>query len=230
MNKKLSKIALGLILATSMAIPTCAEAPIEYSVSTINARTRSTYDVGEPVWEDSVTSRAATISVSVTSPCDQRYRSQYSDYEYAANKVVERADDYIYKKFGIDFTSVAQPIWTSSGGNPTEMVEDARIKFGLTYNGNKTADLMMAFCGTLFQNSSGQLTLGMGAIGKPYACVFNDGYSQNAKTCQHEAGHTYGLYDHTGSGTCVMKQGGPDDIDTLCTSHETQWRSSKNKY
>lgn len=224
MKRKMIGTILSALMLVSMTIPASA-ASVGEVVTCTGGNERAVYSVGEPVWEDTVTSRAATIAVNITSPCDQSFRSRYSNYAYEANRVVERADDYLSQQFGIDFRSVAQPVWTSSGSSAEAILDSAKDKFGLTYNGTKSADIMMAFSGTKFGT-----TTGIAYVGAPYGCMFDSGYDQNAKSCQHEFGHTYGLRHHTGSDSCVMKQGGPEYIDHLCSTHKNQWNNAKNKY
>ncbi len=181
----------------------------------------------EPNWEDSsIISKASSIQVNVQSPLETSWRNNYSDYYYQANRVVERIDDYLSSKFGIDFYSVSQPHWstktTSSSGN---VLSDAKNNVG---KGN--ADLMIAFAGALVDTST-SATFGVAYLGQPYALVFDHNYTQNCKSAQHEVGHTYGL-QHC-SNTCVMKQGWDNNwklFEHLCTSHNSQWKNAKNKY
>lgn len=224
MKKQLLGVLFGALMLVGTTLPVSATTTGEI-ITCEGGKTRSTYSVGEPIWEDNITSRAATITVYVTSPCDQSFRSRYNDYAYQANRVVERTDDYLSQKFGIDFQSVAQPNWTSSGSSAGDVLDSAKNSCGLTYNGNKQADIMMAFTGTKFNT-----TTGIAYLGLPYACMFDSGYDQNAKSCQHEFGHTYGLGHHTGTDSCVMKQGGPEYIDNLCSTHLNEWNNAKNKY
>lgn len=65
----------------------------------------------EPNWEDSsVINKSSLISVNVQSPLETSWLNSYSDYYYHSNKVVERIDDYLASKFGIDFYCVANNI------------------------------------------------------------------------------------------------------------------------
>ncbi|MBO8462598.1 MAG: hypothetical protein IAC13_01555, partial [Firmicutes bacterium] len=123
----------------------------------------------EPNWEDSsIISKASSIQVNVQSPLETSWRNNYSDYYYQANRVVERIDDYLSSKFGIDFYSVSQPHWstktTSSSGN---VLSDAKNNVG---KGN--ADLMIAFAGALVDTST-SATFGVAYLGQPYALVFD---------------------------------------------------------
>lgn len=181
----------------------------------------------EPNWEDSsVTSRASSISVNVQSPLETSWRNSYSDYYYQANRVVERIDDYLASKFGIDFYSVSQPNWSASTtSSSSSVLSDVTNNIG---KGN--ADLMIAFAGPLVDTSTTS-TFGVAYVGQPYALVFDHSYNQNCKSAQHEVGHTYGLRHCTN--TCVMKQGWDTEwnlFENLCSSHESSWDDAKNKY
>lgn len=183
--------------------------------------------VGEPVYERStVFSRAALFTVKITSPCDEEFRATFPNYGYEANRIIERVDDYLAREFGINFVSVAQPEWSSSSTSVNGLIYEAMNEHGLTYNGGSQADIMMAFSDGL----SGY-TYGVATVGYPYGVIFHSNYNQNAKSCQHEFGHTYGLGHHTTSGDCVMRQGSDTtQIDHLCPSHYNQWNGAKHKY
>lgn len=181
----------------------------------------------EPNWEDShVLSRAASINVNVQSPLEDSWRSRYSDYYYEANKVVERIDDYLAKQFGIDFYSASQPNWSAGNtNNANNALENATNQVG---KGN--ADLMIAFAGPVADTGS-SVTFGVAYLNQPYALVFDHSYTQNCKSAQHEVGHTYGLEHCTDN--CVMKQGWDQNwslFEHLCSAHNSQWSSAKNKY
>ena len=193
------------------------------------ATTRSIPELpnAEPNWEDSVvTSKVASIQVNIQSPLETSWRNSYSDYYYQANRVVERIDDYLASKFGIDFYSVSQPNWsTKSSSSSGSVIADATNNIG-----KGSADLMIAFAGALVDTST-SATFGVAYVGQPYAVVFNHSYNQNCKSAQHEVGHTYGL-QHCSS-TCVMKQGWDTNwglFEHLCSSHNTQWSNAKNTY
>lgn len=181
----------------------------------------------EPNWEDSsVISRASSIQVNVQSPLETSWRNSYSDYYYQANRVVERIDDYLASKFGIDFYSTSQPHWsTKTTSSSSSVLSDATNNVG-----KGSADLMIAFAGSLVDTST-SATFGVAYVGQPYALVFDHSYTQNCKSAQHEVGHTYGLQHCTS--TCVMKQGWDNSwslFEHLCSSHNSQWNSAKNKY
>lgn len=191
--------------------------------------------ISAPVYEHKSPSVRRTIYVVyVTSPCDDEWRSKYSSYMYEAGRTVERADDELYNKFGIDLYSVAQFPWDSSNTTSSNLLWEARSEHGLTYNGNLTAEMMIAFSGVSPSDDSN--ITGVGYMNQPYLIVFDNGYSMNAETTQHECGHTYGLAhcEDEGSGYgdkgCVMTAVGFGHIGTFCTGHENEWSSSSNKY
>lgn len=194
--------------------------------------TYENFDVGEPVDEALMPrSRAATITVKVTSPCDAEFRSNYSDWAYQANRALERADDGLYTLYGIDYQSVAQVYWTSSGSTMEELLINARTSHGLNYEGNKTADLMAAFTGKTVESN----VLGIAYTSIPYALIKDGGYDQNAACTQHETSHTYGC-SHEGSQwdndtSCIMyRYLRTSNIDNFCTSHDSVMDSNKERY
>ena len=179
----------------------------------------------EPIWEDStVVGRAASIRVDIQSPLEQSWINSHSnDYYYQANRVVERIDDYLYSKFGIDFYSVSHPHWSTTSSSDVGILSDVTNRFG---TGN--ADLMIAFAGSLVSG-----TFGIAYVGHPYALVFDHAYTQNCKTAQHEVGHTYGLLHCSSLKNCVMKQGADLSwslFEHLCPYHEKQWNDAKTNY
>jgi len=238
MAKRVLALFVSVLLITSLSVPAfAADSKGELTICTgeqMNLKATPLLPNSEPRYEDlQINSLVASISVNVTEPCDQLFRDTYSSYAYEANRTVERTDDYLYDEFGIDFTSVAQPLWTSPDStDPQTLIDDAIADHGLTYNGTQTADIMMAFSGA--DAVSGSSTVfGVTYTGDPYACMFDNGYTQNCKSCQHEFGHTYGLGHHTGTGACVMKQGWDlnwDNFEHLCTTHWDAWDDAKNNY
>lgn len=187
------------------------------------------FDVGEPVYEhENPVVKLASVTVNVTSPCDEEWRASYSNWSYQANRAVERADDELDRRFGIDFYSVAQPLWSSSNTTSNGLLSEARSKHGLTYNSSQTADLMIAFSGVTPTNNS--LITGSAYVSQPYTTIFDNGFSMNAETVQHEAGHMYGAlhcHDESGSGydgsDCVMTAEGFGNIDRFCNGHRRDW-------
>lgn len=190
--------------------------------------------VGEAIFEHEMPAlRLADVIVEVTSPIDAQWRNTYTDYYFEANRAVERADDALIEEFGINFLSVAQPHWTSTSGNSSTILNNARNNHGLTYDGNKTADVMIAFSGRAPSDST---TAGRATINNAYSVIFDNGYDTNAETTQHEAGHMYGLRhdeDMTGSeydGTdCVMTAVGFGFIDRFCDGHHRDWSAASRK-
>ncbi|BCJ94922.1 hypothetical protein acsn021_24910 [Anaerocolumna cellulosilytica] len=229
MIKKIISISLAALILTTASTSVMAEEHSGEFIACADTTLKQSVvlPVGQPIYEHlQVNNKIASISVNITSPCDEEYRSTYSNYAYEANRVVERTDDYLSAEFGIDFVSVAQPLWSSSSTTVQGLLDEAKAEHGLTYNGNKTADIMMAFSDV---NVGG--TYGATYTGTPYAIMFHSNYDQDAKSCQHEFGHVYGLGHHTTTGKCVMKQGSDTTlIDNLCTTHYNQWNNAKNKY
>lgn len=181
----------------------------------------------EPNWEDSkIISRSANIRVTVQTPLEKSWINRFSQYYYQSNRIVERIDDYLASKFGIDFVTISQPKWTSiNSKDQDKLLKDAKDKFG-----KGKADLMIAFAGPLADTDSFTL-FGVASLSEPYAMLFDHSFQQNCKTCQHEVGHTYGL-EHCKK-ACVMKQGWDtnwDLFDHLCSAHFNQWNKNKNKY
>lgn len=210
--------------ATGYAIEGCYLSP--------NA-VRSNYSVGAPVDESlSPLSRAATVLVYVTSPCDAEFRAKYpSSWAYQANAAVERADDGLYDLYGIDYLSVSQQSWSSSGSTMSALLTNAKTSCGLTYNGNLTADLMIAFTG----KTTTDRYIGLANVSAPYALIKDGGYDQNAACVQHETGHTYGC-SHADKKwdtdtECIMyKYLTLENIDTFCADHDAVMQSHKNDY
>jgi len=168
--------------------------------------------------------RSASISVPVTEPCDQSWRSKYpSNWMWQANRAVTRADDELTSRYGIYYYSVAQKEWTSNNTTTSALVQEAKNEFGLT-NGAK---LMIAFTGrTMSDGTMGEVL----SIGGPYAVIVDSGYADNSETVQHETGHCYGLRHISGDNSCVMTAAGMGHIGQICTTHNNQWNSNKNKY
>lgn len=192
--------------------------------------------VGEPVYEhENPAVRLASIDVDVTSPCDDEWRNAYSNYAYQANRAVERADDELYSEFGIDFYSVSQPIWSSSSTTSEALLEEAFDEHGLTYDDTETADIMIAFSGETPSDDSS--ITGVTYFSYPYSTIFDNGYSMNAETTQHEAGHMYALNhceDESGSeydgSNCVMTEAGFGHIGDFCDGHYDDWENNADWY
>lgn len=189
------------------------------------------FEVGEPVDESLMPrARAATIIVNVTSPCDAEFRSRYSDWAYQANRALERADDGLYRLYGIDYRSVAQIYWNSSGTTMGAVLDNAIASHGLSYSG-QTADLMAAFTGKIVEEN----VLGIAYTTIPYALIKDGGYDQNAACAQHETSHTYGC-SHSGdewnndTGCIMYKYLTISNMDRFCTSHNSIMESNKNRY
>ncbi len=237
MTKKILALIISVLFLTSLAVPTyAADMRGEVAICTGEVEELKSMPVlpnSEPRYEDGqIYSKVASVTVNVTEPVDQHFRSKYSSYAYEANRIVERVDDYLSSEFGIDFRSVAQPLWTSGSTDPETLLDDAMNTFGLKYEGSKKADIMMAFSGADTTTGSGT-TFGIATVSQPYGCIFDHSYNQNCKSCQHEFGHTYGLRHHTASGNCVMKQGWDtnwDNFEHLCSTHWNEWNGAKSKY
>ncbi|WDV45637.1 M12 family metallo-peptidase [Clostridiaceae bacterium M8S5] len=190
-----------------------------------------TVDVGQPVYEYGKNAfvMIASITVKVTTPCDDEWRSKYSSWKNEAYKSVERADDELLSKFGIDFTVTSQPAWSSSQTTAIGLLDEAYDE-----HGTGGADLMIAFSGRKPSDAS---VAGMGYLGEPGCIIFDNGYNINAETVQHEVGHNYGLShcqdesdpSYDGS-NCVMTATGFGYIGKFCTGHYNQWYSNKSKY
>lgn len=246
MKKKLAILFASLLLLVS-ASPMYAAGHSGHDHD-INAAVNNTLEVklkipgqavpyvGEAIFEyDRPAFRMASITVNVTSPVDQKWRSTYQNYAYEANRVVTRAGTALKEQFGINFLSVAQPLWQSSSTTSSGLLNDARNKHGLTYNGNQKADIMIAFSG--LKPSDNSNIAGIATLGNPYSTIFDNGYSTNAETTQHEAGHMYGLrHDEEESGSnydgknCVMTAVGFGFIDRFCKGHHADWYAARNKY
>lgn len=237
MIKKIFALFVSVLLITSLSVPAFAIDSKGKAVictgEAMNLKAMPLLPNSEPRYEDSqINYLVASIGVNVTEPCDQLFREIYSSYAYEANRIVEKTDDYLSDEFGIDFTSVSQPLWTSPDSTvPGTLLNDAITDHGLTYNKSLTADIMMAFSGANTTTST-STTFGItSALNAPYACIFDHDYNQNAKSCQHEFGHTYGL-GHC-SDTCVMKQGWDLNwtlFEHLCTDHWDDWDTAKSNY
>lgn len=168
-------------------------------------------------------SRSSTIWVPVTSPCDQAWRNTYpNNWMWQANRAITNADDMLSNKFGIEFYSVAQKYWDSSSSSAKDLVAEAKNEWGLTDG----ATLMIAFTGKNDGNKMGRVY----DIGVPYVLILDHQYEDNRETVQHEVGHAYGLEHRDGDNNCVMIDIGMGHIDTICSTHEQQWKNNKNKY
>lgn len=236
MKRGILAVVLSLNLIIMTGLPVLAEENetshnVEMCYQSPN-NARSIFSVGEPIDEAlAPRARAATITVNVTSPCDTEFRQRYSDWAYQANRAVERADDGLYKLYGIDYRSVAQRTWSSSGADMSALIKNAVNVCGLTYNGNLKADLMIAFTGKTVDSG----VLGIASVKEPYALVKDGGYDQNAACAQHESCHTYGC-SHEGTQwdndtACIMyRYLNLWNIDKFCTSHYNVMTNNKNKY
>ncbi len=233
MKKLITMLAVCTLIVPAFSTPVFAEEPMDtWEVNVCGDDTMKLENIpelpnAEPLWEDmAVSSRAASISVNVQSPLENSWRSKYSDPMYEARKIVERTDDFLSKKFGIEFHVASQPDWTVSDTSTLRnILKDAAIK-----NWKGKEDLMIAFAGPL-ADTDDKVIFGVAFNGRPFSVIFDHAYKQNCKSTQHEVGHTYGL-QHC-SNTCVMKSGSDNNwelFDHLCPSHEQQWNKNKNKY
>ncbi len=117
----------------------------------------------EPLWEDmAVSSRAASISVNVQSPLESSWRNRYNDSKYEARKVVERTDDFLSQKFGIEFNVTSQPDWTVGKTTAAAgILKDAAKK-----HWTRKEDLMIAFAGPIVDTEN-KATFGVAFNGRP---------------------------------------------------------------
>lgn len=176
--------------------------------------------IGEPVIEPLV-ALAANIIVNITSPGDEEWRAKYpSSWMREINQTIERADDILGARYNINYVCVAQKVWDSNDSTTLlgDLLYEARDEWGLT-NG---ADMMIAFTGQAFSYA------GMSIVGQPYCIVMNQDRASNTAITQHETGHCYGLNHCTNS--CVMRSSPYGYLDSICTSHNTQWSNARNKY
>lgn len=170
---------------------------------------------------EQMVTRSVTYSVPVTEPCDQYWRDTYPDnWMWQAHRCVVNADTMLTNKYGIQYYSVSQKYWTSNSTTAADLVSEARSEWGL----RDGATLMVAFTGRTYGSTMGRVY----DIGKPYAVILDHGYEYNRETVQHETGHCYGLTHCEES--CVMIGSGMGHIDTICSSHNTQWKNAKAKY
>lgn len=168
--------------------------------------------------------RSASISVPVTSPCDQSWREKYPDnWMWQANRAITRADDELTSRYGIYYYSVSQKVWTSNNTTTDALVKEAKDEWGL----KDGAKLMIAFTGRKMSDGTMGEVL---KIGSPYAVIVNSGYADNSETVQHETGHCYGLKHRDNDSDCVMTAVGMGHIGEICSYHNNQWKSNKNKY
>lgn len=176
---------------------------------------------GEPNYENTQTygSILSMVTVEISEPCDQAWRAAYTSWMYEANRIIERVDDYLGSEFSIDFLSISQKEWDSTDvTNPTtdNLFYDAKSEWGLS-----GADLMIAF-----SDRSNDYAGRVLAIPSSYAIISIDqGYTDNVINTEHEVGHLYGLY-HCTNTSCFMKQGNYI-IDSLCSTHHTEWNNNR---
>ncbi len=240
--KKIS--ILGFTLFFILIISSCVYADTAYISSdpglicTVKNDEINKFDsllMDEPIYENLLpTSTLASTTINITSPCDKSFRKKYpSTYAQVANRAIESADDYLGSKLGIDYLSVAQPLWEDNGAKSDSMqvLYDAIGQHGLVYNGSKQADLMIAFSGKVIIDSDNNRALGQANdFGGSYCVVFDYDAATNAYNVQHETGHLYGLRhdDPDAPVTCVMKQGNSStNYNHLCTTHYNQWKNNK---
>lgn len=164
----------------------------------------------------------AGITINITSPCDEEWRSRYPDtWMWEANQAVEGADDYLISQFGINYLCVAQNYWTSpNGASYSALLDDAKNKLGLGAKG----EIMVAFTGEKLNGVAG-FALGS----QPYCLIYDQGRSDNIHVTQHETGHCYGLNHCPENTACIMSKGQNYRFrNQLCSSHHSQW--SANRY
>ncbi len=233
MRKLITTLAVCALFVPAFSTPVLAEEPMdtwEVDVCGDDMKELETLPElpnAEPLWEDmAVSSRAASISVNVQSPLESSWRKNYSNPQYEARRIVERTDDFLSQKFGIEFNVTSQPEWTVGKATaPRDILKDAAIK-----HWKRKEDLMIAFAGPIVDTED-RAIFGVAFNGKPFSLIFDHDYNQNCKSTQHEVGHTYGL-QHCNN-TCVMRPGSDNNwelFDHLCSSHEQQWNKNKNKY
>ena len=151
MRKLITTLAVCALFVPAFSTPVLAEEPMDtWEVNVCGDDPKELENLpelpnAEPLWEDmAVSSRAASISVNVQSPLESSWRKNYSNPQYEARRVVERTDDFLSQKFGIEFNVTSQPDWTlgkatAAGG----ILKDAAIK-----HWKRKEDLMIAFAGT----------------------------------------------------------------------------------
>lgn len=160
----------------------------------------------------------ASITVTVCSPCDEEFRSQFpGTWMSAADSRIEQADNTLFNWFGIDYYSQRQETW-SSPNNLTyyaDIYNDAINKYGRSMS----ADVMIGFSG---QDAG---VGGCANILNRYAMCWEYGFTYTANTVAHESGHMYGCYDSCG-GICLMS-GYPGQI---CNNCFNTWNGNKYRY
>lgn len=233
MRKLITTLAVCALFVPAFSTPVFAEEPMDtWEVNVCGDDPKELENIpelpnAEPLWEDmAVSSRAASISVNVQSPLESSWRKNYSNPQYEARRVVERTDDFLSQKFGIEFNVTSQPDWTVGKATaPADILKDATIQ-----HWKRKEDLMIAFAGPIADKGN-RTNFGVAFNGRPLSLIFDHGYNQNCKSTQHEIGHTYGL-QHC-KNTCVMRPGWDDNwelFNHLCSSHDQQWNKNKNKY
>lgn len=245
MKKFLFVVSMFVILLTmGTVVLASADSPCLGTLEEVEA---FTLPYAEPMREELLPySLVANVIVKISSPCDTAFRQQYpSNYAYQTDRALELADDYLASEFGIDYRSVAQPVWNYSASNttsPRTILNAAINSHGLTYNGTQTADLMVAFSGinpeTVIDGET-YIYYGMADdIPADCAIIFDYGLSANAYNVQHETGHLYGLHHHDDdvlpfptNPVCVMNSGIlTTNYNNLCTPHYEQWEDNYNDH
>lgn len=191
----------------------------------------------QPIFEHlTIRNRTGVITVTVTSPMDQYWRAKHRSPNWEANETIETADDFLFEEFRIDLRSVAQPIWTSSGSTSTAILNNAVSRHGRTYQGNRTADIMIAFSANpnavAFINGRWQRIMGQVTdIPSRYAIVFCFYRDENVLTTQHELGHMYGL-SHCSVSDCLMNANPnvQNSMDNLCNACTSLWNAARAMY
>lgn len=149
------------------------------------------------------------ITVNVSSPCDQYWRSEFPDsWMYMANYAVEEGDDFLASKFNIDYYSVSQVTWNNTKSDSYDQYDQAKNSIGKTGG----ADLMIAFSANDTQVG------GLGASDGYCVVWYFDyvGIDYSCNTVTHESGHMYGVYYDGGCPSPCLMSGTPKSICNRC--------------